>query len=400
MSLSNRAILEISDLSFRAEQLARGSATERKQADILVQRIASIKQVGLSSDEVRAKYADALHESVSPKHKSNDAEYRNLFDRYLAGRIGADAVEFRDFFAGQQSISYTTGPQGGYTVPFAYDATVREGMAQVDEILSPDVTDFTMTDGPFLQPSQVSGYDLSTISAQLIGESVQQTAQVIPTVAGAVLRSNLIFRASIGASLEAEQDIPDFGAKIVRAASVALARTIGQHVLTGRGGSTDITGIAPALTSSYTNPTSGKITLADLNAIYFGVNRWYRASPKAGWLVSDGVYKLLRAATDSNGRPLLDVLDDQEMLLGKPVHLCPSLGATYFSLGLTGALIFGDLSHIVIRASRPTIQRTTQQGLTDVTKGESLYVARMRADATVFDPSNGNYPPLVLSTIN
>jgi HK97 family phage major capsid protein len=256
-----------------------------------------------------------------------------------------------------------------------------------------------MTDGPFLQPQQVSGYDLSTVSGQLVGETAQQTAQVIPTVAGATLRNNLTFRATFGASLEAEQDIPDFASKIVRAASVALARTIGLHVLTGRGGS-DITGIATTLTSSYTNATSGKITLTDLNNFYFGVNRWYRKSPKAGWLVSDGVYKFLRVATDSSGRPLLDVIDDQEVLLGKPVYLCPSLGATYLSLGLTGALIFGDLSHIVIRASRPTIQRTTQQAITDITRGECLFIARCRADATVFDPSNGSTPPLVLATIN
>jgi HK97 family phage major capsid protein len=399
MSISGKALLEISELQNKAERLSRGSTSDRAQATALLGRIKSIRTIGLSSDEMRVKYVEALGEEVGVRRKPDDAEYRTLFDKYITGNLQADGREFRDFLAGTQSITYTQGPQGGYLVPFAYDSTVREAMSQVDEILDPDVTDFTMTDGPFLQPSQVSGYDLSTVSGQLIGEAAQQTAQVIPPVGGATLRNNLVFRATFGATLEAEQDIPDFASKIVRAASVALARTIGLHVLTGRGGA-DITGIATTLTSSFTNGTSGKITLIDLNNFYFGVNRWYRKSPKAGWLVSDGVYKFLRAATDGSGRPLLDVIDDQEVLLGKPVYLCPSLGATYLSLGLTGALIFGDLSHIVIRASRPTIQRTTQQAITDIARGECLFIARCRADATVFDPSNGATPPLVLATIN
>jgi HK97 family phage major capsid protein len=399
MSISNQALLEISELQNKAERLSRGGASDRAQATMLMGRIKNIRTFGLSSDEMRVKYVEALGKEVGVRRKPEDAEYRKLFDHYITGDVEADATEFRDFLAGTQSITYTQGVAGGFTVPFAYDPTVREAMSQVDEILDPDVTDFSMTDEAFLQPQQVSGYDLTTVSAQLVGEAAQQTAQVIPPVAGATLRNNLVFRATFGASLEAEQDIPDFASKIVRAASVALARTIGLHVLTGRGGS-DITGIATTLTSSFTNGTSGKLTLTDLNNFYFGVNRWYRKSPKAGWLVSDGVYKFLRAATDTSGRPLLDVIDDQEVLLGKPVYLCPSLGATYLSLGLTGALIFGDLSHIVIRASRPTIQRTTQQAITDITRGECLFIARCRADATVFDPSNGSTPPLVLATIN
>ena len=398
--LSNKAVLEMSNLSLRAEQLARGGAADRLQASILTQRIASIRQQGISSDEVRVKYAGALAEELglSRDNSKEAAEYRTRFDRYVAGR--EDHIELRDFLAGQQTLSYTEGIQGGYMVPFAYDSDVREAMAQTDRILSEDVTDFTMTAGPFLQPQQVSGYDLSTIAAALVGETVQQTAQVIPTVAGGTLKSNFTFRVSLGSSLEAEQDVPDFSQKIVRASSVALARAIGQHVISGIGGTNDINGISRQLSSSYMNGTGGKITLTDLNAIYFGVNRWYRAAPKAGWLVSDGGYKLIRAATDTNGRPLLDVIDDQEMLLGKPLYLCPSLGSVYTSIGLTGALVFGDLSHIVIRASRPTLQRITQSDIVDVTKGESLFIGRCRADALVFDPSSGNYPPLTLATLN
>jgi hypothetical protein len=62
--------------------------------------------------------------------------------------------------------------------------------------------------------------------------------------------------------------------------------------------------------------------------------------------------------------------------------------------------MFGDLSHIIVRASRPQLQRATELSEADVTKGECLYIARMRADATIFDASQGNNPPIVLGTLN
>ena len=282
----------------------------------------------------------------------------------------------RDFLAGTQQISWTSGQTGGYFVPFAYDDIVREAMAQVDPILSVDVTSFDMTSGPFLQPEQISGYDLSIVNAELLGESVQQTAQPIPAVLGGVLRNNLIFKASFAASMEAEVDIPDFAAKITRAASVALARRIGTSVLTGRGGN-DISGVVQALGSpSVANANSGKLTLADINNIFFSVNRWYRAAPKCGWLMTDGAYKFLRNAVDSQNRPLLNVERDSETLLGKPVLICPSLANLYASIGIQGALIFGDLASIVIRCSRPAVQRHTE-----LARPTSLAVKHSTSDA-------------------
>jgi len=132
MALSKRAALEIVEISGRAEKLARGSANERKQADILVQRIASIKLVGLASSEVRELYSEALVDETTTHlpRTTEPKEYRGKFESYVAGKI--NDREFRDFLAGTQSITATAGASGGFTVPFAYDDLVREAMAQLE----------------------------------------------------------------------------------------------------------------------------------------------------------------------------------------------------------------------------------------------------------------------------
>jgi HK97 family phage major capsid protein len=391
---SGKCLLEMRELNALADSFLRKG--NRGKFDELRKRAEQVGLIGLSTDELRLKYTEALYDDTHPK-----GEYRSRFERYLAGHVHDQ--EFRDWLVGgggDMSITYTQGAPGGFTVPFEYDDVVREGMAQPDQVLDADVTDFTMTNSARLQPEQVSGYDLSTITASLIGEAAQQNPQTIPTVVGATLADNKIFKVSFAASYEAEMDIPNFAAKIIRAASVALGRTIGQRVLSGKGGN-DINGIFYQVNGgvpTQQNATPGTITLTDINTFYFALDRWYRSQPKTGWLASDGAYKKLRAAVDGQGRPLLDVQDDKEELLGKPVYVSP--GLSHASIGsITDTIIFGDLSHIVIRGTRPQLQRSIELGQADITKGEALYVARMRADATLFDPTGGVTPPLVLCNI-
>jgi HK97 family phage major capsid protein len=399
MSLSKKAILEIQELSSKAEALARGSTSQRKQADVLCQRISTIRQVGFSTDEARGLYCEALVEETNLGiRKSNDAEHRAKFDAYLAGQI--QEREMRDFLAGTQSITYTQGAAGGYTVPLLYDETLRFALAQVDPILDEKVTSFSMATGATLQSEQISGYDLSSVSAQIVGESVQQNPQSIPPVLGAVLKNNIIFKATFAASWEAEQDIPDFGTKIVRAAGVALARRIGQSVLAGRGGA-DIAGVVQALGgATVSNATAGKIVNTDITKIFFSVDRFYRAAPKCGFLMNDAVYKLVRNATDAQGRPLVSISEGAEVLMGRPVYVSPSMATLYSSLGLVGSILFGDLASVVIRASRPQIERSIELAQVDITHGQAAWIARARCDAAFFDPSSGANPPLVLAAIS
>jgi len=116
--------------------------------------------------------------------------------------------------------------------------------------------------------------------------------------------------------------------------------------------------------------------------------------------MNDGVYKLLRQATDNSGRPLIDSERDDERLLGKPVYISPSLATAFTSLGITGCTVFGDLGSVKVRLSRPQIRRSVEVGQADITRGEALYIARARADCVYFDPSAGAKPPAALFIVN
>jgi HK97 family phage major capsid protein len=398
VTLSPQCILESQELLDKAAILARGGASQRLEAQALIQKSKDVRANGISSDEARAMYTRALVEKYK-EPKPNNTEYRTSFDQYISGKIEEGTKEYRDFLAGTQSVSYTAGNVGGFTIPMEYDPTVRLAMAITDPLLDENVCDFTMTDGP-LQPSQTSGWDLSTIIASILAESVQQLPQATPAVLGSVLRNNIVFRTAFSASQESEQDIPDFPGKVLQATGVALARAIGKSIISGKGG-TDINGLCTGMgVPAVTNQTPGVLKLTDITNIYYSVNRWYRYQPKTAWLCTEPIMKMIRNMVDNQGRPLLDLQQEKEILLGKPIIECPSLASAFnISLGSVGGIVFGDLSHLVVRASRPTLQRVTQQTTSDITSGRSQWIGRMRADAAYFSPSS-TFPPMVLAAIS
>jgi HK97 family phage major capsid protein len=137
------------------------------------------------------------------------------------------------------------------------------------------------------------------------------------------------------------------------------------------------------------------VVYSDINSVYFAVNRFHRASPKCAWLMNDVAYEQVANAVDGNGRPLINIVEDQEMLKGKPVYISPSLPAS----GAGSFCIFGDLSHVYVRLSQMILTRNWQlPGY--VENGQALYTGYMRADAKVFDPTAGNTQPIVAATLH
>lgn len=313
---------------------------------------------------------------------------------FMKGRSLPIEARGTDLLAGTQSITYTEGPEGGYLVPQEIHDTLVLGLAQWDPFLDDDLVTLAVSDSFSLKPYTVPGWDLSTFAATKVGENVQQNPQTVPTATGTIL-NGYTYRATLDASFEFEEDnFQPIMDQIQLAYVIAFARGIGIDLAVGNGATAPQGVLTGAANSGVSTPSASSLTYTDIENIYFSVNRIYRNAPKCAWAMADSVYELVRKAVDNNGRPLINIVKDKEMLMGKPVYVSPSLPTGSGAKGI----VFGDLSHYVVRVSRMEISRNLQAA-GYVEYGKALYTGRMRADAKVIDPTGGVTPPIVYATL-
>lgn len=388
MSLSPAALREMFALQQQAKQLLSQSTVTRsdsKKADLLIARISTIKQTGLASDEIRNQLVDELGREIN-----DDPEHRKLFRDYLRG-VDDSEIQRRatNLLAGTQAVTYTQGAAGGFLVPVSFQQKVTEGLAATDPLLDSSVVDLVQESGFTLPPLTVPGWDLSAATAVKVGEATQQNAQVIPAIDSKML-NKFTYRASLAASFEFEQDAKGYGdayAAMGRAFGIAFARGIGQDLVNGDGSSAPQGIAVGAHNSGFT--AAGQFDLDFFTNVFFSVNPAYRASAKCAWLMSDAAYKLARKAKDGAQRPLIDIVEGESRILGKPVYVAPSL---------TSAVVFGDLSHYIVHASTMFLRRRIQTpGYVEY--GKTLFTGLLMVDAVVHDPTDGALPPIVYATL-
>lgn len=410
-TLSKSAILEIHDLTSEARRLAEGTASDRKTADVLMARIANIRAAGISSDEMRAQYTDALCERVGASAAAQRAQHEAMFRRYLMTRSPQHASGFLQeieerastpMAAGELSISYTEGSSGGMLVPFSFWQEVISALAQTDPLLDDKRVNLIAEQSYAMRPKAVPGYDLTQIEATLLTENNDNNApDAFPDASSEVL-NGYPFRMATAASFEIDQDDFEGTIKTIgRAHGVGLARGIGYYLVNGSGSGQPGGVLTGASNSGYTTQQAGKIAYTDIVEIYFSVNRIYRMAPKCAWVMADETFQLVRSAVDNNGRPLISVENDIETLMGQPVLVSPSMPWGGGSKGI----VFGDLSHFIVRLSALYFRKAWQAQY-GVNSGQAMHVSRMRADSVVFDPAILGSPvdtsgaPIQYSTIH
>jgi HK97 family phage major capsid protein len=403
-TLSPTAVLEIRRLKNEIETtLARPNLTraDGKRVDGLIAQISAIKEAGLTDSDFQRARADEIGAQISAEEQRAHAAHDKVFRMFVTGKkddeIEQELRTNHDLLSGAETISYSSGSQGGVLVPQTFQENVALGLAQVDPLLDPTVTTVVPSDSLVLRPLQLPGWDLSAVKAERVNETVQHSSDVVPEVDQKLLNA-FSYRLTLGASLEFEQDVFDSAmARMAQAFGIGFSRGIGADLVNGDG-STGPQGVLTGATDSgVKTANAGKLVLADFNDIYFSVNKIYRASKKCAWLLSDPVYKMARNAVDGSQRPLINIVDDKETILGKPVYVCPSLEVNP-SIG-GGKIVFGDLSHYVVHVSTMYLRRRLQV-LGYIEYGKALYTGIMRADAVVHDPTGGDMPPIVYATLH
>lgn len=406
------ALREVAQLQNQADAILHQRTVTRadaKRADILISKIAQIRHAGISSDEIRQRLANHYAKEIgtatvdfdnaSPEQRAHETLFRHFLSGTGDEKLEAE-VRANTFLAGKQTPIFSSGPEGGFLVPTQFCDKVAEGRALVDPLFDENVVTLVQEPSFKLPPLSIPGWDLSTIAAVKVAETVQHNPDVIPALNTEML-NNHMYRLTLAADFEFNEDAAAYGSAedaLARAIGIGMARGIGADLINGDGATGPQGVLTGAANSGITTANSGSLVLEDFTNILFSVNKIYRNSPKAAWLVSDSTLKLIRNAKETaTGRPLIDMDLDTPTVLGKPVYVCPSLEVNP-SIG-GGKILFGDLSHYYVHASAPYIKRRLQYpGLVEY--GKVAWTALQMVDAVVDDPTDGALPPIVYATLH
>jgi HK97 family phage major capsid protein len=390
MSISLSAQQEIMELTRLCDEITKKPLTpeSRKKFELNLSKISLLKS-GQLSDEVRMAQADALATEFGFKKIGRTEEVRTQRAGLESFRVYMSRGEFRTYSA----MNTVTGTNGGYLLPVEFERILLQGMAQYDDLMNPDNVRVIPTENG--HTLSLPSIDLSTITSTIVSQNTQQAPVANPTAAsnnfgGFSYRTN-----PCAVTMELEMDSFESTMQILMAAfGVGLARGIGADLVNGSGSGAPMGLLTAATDSGITTAAAGGISSTDIESIYFSVNRAYRNSPKCAWVLSDAVYQMIRVAKDTNGRPLLNMVEDKELLFGKRVLIAPSMPSAAGSKGIA----FGDLSMFAVRiVGQPEVKRASEiPGY--VEKGIALYTGWLRVDSGIIAP--GSVAPVVYATLH
>lgn len=393
MALSIATQQEIRAAQQEAEQIslkAAGTVTaqDKQRFNFLMSQISLLK-TGALSDETRYASADALAEEFGFKKGDRTEQVRTKNAGLQSFREYCATGEFRTYSA----MNTVTGANGGYLLPVEFERILLQGMAQYDDLMNPENVRVIPTENG--HTLSLPSIDLSTITSTLVSQNTQQAPVANPTV-GTNSFGGFSYRTNpIAVTLELEQDSFQSTMEILMTAfGIGISRGVGSDLVNGSGSGAPMGLLTAAADSGITTAAAGAISSTDIESIYFSVNRAYRNSPKCAWVMSDAVYQLIRVQKDTNGRPLLNLVEDKELLFGKRVLIAPSMPSAAGSKGIA----FGDLSQFAVRVvGSPEVKRASETpGY--VEKGIALYTGWLRVDSGIIAP--GSVSPIVYATLH
>jgi HK97 family phage major capsid protein len=213
--LTSAALREIHALQTQASQILNQRTVSRadgKRADLLIAKIANIRQTGYSSDEIRQKLANEIGREMgkAPIDFDNAAPeqrmHEQIFRGFLSGRPDGELeqeLRATTLLAGQQTPIFSSGTAGGVLVPQSFAQKVAEGRAAIDPLFDENVVTLIQESTFTLPPLQIPGWDLSTITAVKVAEAVQHAADVVPAINNELL-NKFTYRSTLAGSFEFE----------------------------------------------------------------------------------------------------------------------------------------------------------------------------------------------------
>lgn len=312
-------------------------------------------------------------------------QYRDeeeVFEALLRGGSAALTNQQRAFI--KNTMSTTTGSEGGYTAPTTVAVSVADALKQYSSVRRVGTVMVTAAGQNITYPSS-DGRD--EVGEQLDQNAASSLADI--TFGAAALNTFKYGSKVITVPMELVQDSSiDLVGFLERRIAARIGRITNAKFTTGAG-TTEPLGIATAATAGKVGASgqTSTVTHDDLVSLIGSVDPEYRDSLQSGWMMRDTTLTAIAELKDSNGRPLKLVkygsraAGTPTTLLGYPVETNPDMPA--MSAGAK-SILFGDFSSYVVRdVADVRIFRMEDSAFT--TKGQIGFLGVARAGGSYVD---------------
>lgn len=331
---------------------------------------------------------------------------RSVFDKYLRG--GEQALNAADWAFVQNTMSTTTGSEGGLTVPSTVAAEIFD-LQKHYSVMRTVADNIRTSDGTAL-PFPTS--DGTAEVGELIAQNATATA-LDPVFGTAAITPAKFSSKVVTAPFELLQDsAADMEAWIAKRLAMRLARAANPYFTTGTGTAQPF-GIVTRAAAGKVGISGQTLTCIydDLIDLVGSVDPAYRG-PRCGFMMSDTTWKMVRKLKDSAGATLFPpaattaprvvvVNADGEMshpvspvaaenLLGYPVWINNDMASPAAN---AKSILFGDFSAYVIRdvvgSGLMSLLRLTDSAYAKL--GQVGFLAWARMGGNLLDPNAVKY---------
>ena len=337
----------------------------------------------LAEDDQTNALADAAAHRASRAGVTNAhaSKVRNLFATWM--RNGDRAISAEDWQIIRNTMSTTTGSEGGYTVATEVAQVVADALKSLGGMRSVATVIQTAMGNTINYPNS----DGTTEEGEIVAQNAPTSDADINfgvTPIDVYKYSSKVVTVPVELLQDAAVDIEAF----VNTRCVArVGRITNKHFTVGTGTSQP-KGIVVASTAGKVGATGQTATVIvdDLIDLEHSVDYAYREAGRCRWMMHDQTYKVVKKLKDTTGRPLFipgyDGLGGRapDTLLGYPITInnhMPTMAANAKSI------LFGDFTNYIIR---DVLGATEYQRYTD-----SAYAKKGQVGFNLWARSGGGY---------
>jgi HK97 family phage major capsid protein len=370
------------------------TAEHTKTYDAKVEEIAGIdasiarfqKQADIDAENaIDLAISDVIKAAGNVDPNSPMGVYRDYFRKGLEGLTAEQAKSFRN------TLSTTTGSQGGFSVPTLVVSQLIDAMKLYGGMRA--VSEQFTTDG-----GEDMNYPTSDGTSE-VGELITQntTANAQDPTFGVVTLSTYKFSSKVVAvPFELLQDsVLDIEAMVNKRLGQRLGRIQNTYFTTGTG-TAQPNGVVTAATSGKVGITGQTLTIIydDLVDLIASVDPAYRNLGNCRFMLADGSLKVVRKLKDSNLRPLFVpsydggiALKFPDQIMGYPIQINQDVAAMAAN---AKSVLFGDFSFYKIRDAMQLLMfRFTDSAYAKL--GQVGFLAWMRSGGTLVDAKAVSY---------